>query len=320
MLEMDEKIPQNHAAREPHRKSNEGETSISAGQAGESQMAEGTLLPHPKTSGRLHEDAPPWRDEVAWRVRAHRVRRPRAAPAKPSLRFNFEKTEDADAERVENSQTMEPRLLSFPRVAAEPPSSPVPAVEELAEPVVSDKPRILEATEEVKQAIVPSTLFDVRLEAEAEDEDEEPRPRVSKAPVEMAPMGRRIFSAMMDWLIVLAATSIFAIIVVTMTQKVPLSKAAILLGLFFPAVFWATYQYLFLVYAGFTPGMQMAQLEVSTFEGKSPTIRQRQGRALAMTVSCMSMGMGFLWALMDEDRLGWHDRITRTHLRIIREG
>jgi hypothetical protein len=27
------------------------------------------------------------------------------------------------------------------------------------------------------------------------------------------------------------------------------------------------------------------------------------------------MGLGFAWALVDEDCLGWHDRITRTYLR-----
>ena len=30
-------------------------------------------------------------------------------------------------------------------------------------------------------------------------------------------------------------------------------------------------------------------------------------------------GLGFLWSLFDEDRLGWHDRITRTYQRSYRE-
>jgi hypothetical protein len=27
------------------------------------------------------------------------------------------------------------------------------------------------------------------------------------------------------------------------------------------------------------------------------------------------MGLGYLWALVDEDGVGWHDRISRTHVR-----
>jgi hypothetical protein len=41
----------------------------------------------------------------------------------------------------------------------------------------------------------------------------------------------------------------------------------------------------------------------------------RVQRALALILSCVSLGMGFLWSLFDEDSLGWHDRITRTYLR-----
>jgi len=32
-------------------------------------------------------------------------------------------------------------------------------------------------------------------------------------------------------------------------------------------------------------------------------------------LSCISLGLGFAWAALDEDCLGWHDRITRTYLR-----
>jgi hypothetical protein len=29
------------------------------------------------------------------------------------------------------------------------------------------------------------------------------------------------------------------------------------------------------------------------------------------------MGLGYAWALVDEDRMGWHDRISRTHVRAL---
>ena len=95
----------------------------------------------------------------------------------------------------------------------------------------------------------------------------------------------------------------------------PEGKLAIAMGLTLPVLFWAAYHYLFLVYAGITPGMQMAQVELSSFEGCFPTRPTRAARAAALLLSCLSLGMGFFWSLFDEDSLGWHDRITRTYLR-----
>jgi hypothetical protein len=31
------------------------------------------------------------------------------------------------------------------------------------------------------------------------------------------------------------------------------------------------------------------------------------------------MGLGYAWAMVDEDRMGWHDRISRTHVREVSE-
>jgi uncharacterized RDD family membrane protein YckC len=85
------------------------------------------------------------------------------------------------------------------------------------------------------------------------------------------------------------------------------------------ALLWLVYQYLFLVYSPGTPGMRMAQLELCTFEGGPVSRSLRRWRALASLLSCCSFGLGFAWALIDEDRLGWHDRITQTHLKTSRE-
>ena len=74
------------------------------------------------------------------------------------------------------------------------------------------------------------------------------------------------------------------------------------------------YQYLFLVYAGTTPGMQLAHLQLITFEGEPARRQVRRGRSVAMLLSLLSLGLGLIWALLDEDTLCWHDRITRTYM------
>jgi len=77
---------------------------------------------------------------------------------------------------------------------------------------------------------------------------------------------------------------------------------------------WTLYQYIFLVHRGQTLGMQFAQLEIRTFEGEPAWPNERRMRVLGLALSCASLGLGFLWSLIDEDRLGWHDRITRSCL------
>jgi len=79
------------------------------------------------------------------------------------------------------------------------------------------------------------------------------------------------------------------------------------------AVLWSVYEYVLITYSGSTPGMEMAQMRLSCFDGESPGKRRRRGRALAMILSAVSFGLGFLWCLFDEDTLCWHDRITRTY-------
>ena len=43
------------------------------------------------------------------------------------------------------------------------------------------------------------------------------------------------------------------------------------------------------------------------------TVMQR--RVGALLLSALPLGMGLLWAVFDEDHLGWHDRISGTYQR-----
>ena len=81
-----------------------------------------------------------------------------------------------------------------------------------------------------------------------------------------------------------------------------------------PIFFWTVYHYLLLVYGGKTAGMQMANLSLHSFNGQVPGWKQRKRRVYSMMFSLVSMGLGFAWALVDEDCLCWHDRMTRTFL------
>jgi uncharacterized RDD family membrane protein YckC len=74
------------------------------------------------------------------------------------------------------------------------------------------------------------------------------------------------------------------------------------------------YQYLLLVHAGSTPGLKLAKLELSRFDGAPVPRNIRRWRVLASVLSGVSVGLGYAWCFLDEDQLCWHDRITRTYM------
>jgi uncharacterized RDD family membrane protein YckC len=118
-----------------------------------------------------------------------------------------------------------------------------------------------------------------------------------------------------DMGIVFIATVAFALTFVEVAEQVPHTRMMVVCMLAAGGIFWLMFQYIFLVYRRATPGMNFVQLELCTFEGKETTMFERQCRAAASALSGFSMGLGYAWALVDEDRMGWHDRISRTHVR-----
>jgi uncharacterized RDD family membrane protein YckC len=83
-----------------------------------------------------------------------------------------------------------------------------------------------------------------------------------------------------------------------------------------PAAFLALlYQALFFRFADATPGMRCARIALCTFDDENPTRRAIRRRAATVLLSACPLALGFLWAAIDEDRLTWHDRLTRMYQR-----
>lgn len=259
-----------------------------------------------------------WRREVASKVNAYRARRRRRYDPEASLPLNFDATQPdvsppgpplpsfVRAQAAAQALAEAPKIIEFPRL---------PDEDELAEPLL-EAPRILEAAEVVEEppqvepsAPMPAITLPPQPEEAAAPESEEAGPAL-----EVAAFSRRALAAVVDGVIVLAACGVFALIVLRLAGELPHGRLALAMLSLIPSLLWSAYQYLFLVYSGATPGMEMAELSLETFDGSEPGRRTRRFRALAMAVSCMSLGLGYLWALVDEDRLCWHDRITRTYV------
>lgn len=140
-----------------------------------------------------------------------------------------------------------------------------------------------------------------------------------------APFNLRLMATMVDGCIIMAAlllfTTVFAITVsklsvghATNLGHVTLQTAAIsAAGTFF--VLTLLYQLLFFTFSEATPGMRYAHIALCTFADDNPTRAAMRRRILATVLAACPLGIGFLWAWLDDDGLGWHDRISRMYQR-----
>jgi uncharacterized RDD family membrane protein YckC len=224
-----------------------------------------------------------------------------AAPS-PDRHESTKQTAPAMSQPVTPAVTA--KIIEFPRSW----TPPLPALDELAEPVI-DRPRILEAPEIVPP---PPALGGITIEPVQRPELEK-RPGID-IPLQSAPLERRMLSAIIDNLIIAAACALFGFIFWKLTSiRPPLFQMAVGMAIL-AFMLWAAYQYLLVVYAGTTPGLRLARLELLRFDERRASRRLRRWRVLASYLSAVSLGMGYVWVFLDEDSLCWHDRITHTYL------
>jgi len=237
--------------------------------------------------------------------------------------FDFDRPRDLSAGTSRDANNSPPagrpgNLIYFPtaiRLPVEPPTVQPRPREELAEPV-SYLPRILDVPEEIVPTIRGPLFAEIRLDADSSQTEavEAPAPSPIDLPLQVAPLSQRVYAALVDGLIVLAASAIFCATVWKTLPELPHGKAAIAVLITIPVLFWTIYHYLLLVYGGKTAGMELASISLRGFNGRVPGWEQRKQRVYSMLFSLVSVGLGFAWALVDEDCLCWHDRMTRTFL------
>lgn len=205
-----------------------------------------------------------------------------------------------------------PRVLPHEPPRAQRP--PMVMVEvEMPGPPVQEAPRIVYASEippPAEQMELLPSFDDIRLEPREESPREE-----LELPPQVAPLKMRAMAGALDLGIVLATVAFLAYGFARLAgDQLPSRMAApcLLAGC---GVLWLIFQYLFLVHGQGTPGMAWADLELATFAGEPASVVARRHRALSSALSAFSVGLGYAWALVDEDELGWHDRMTGTCLK-----
>ena len=313
---------------------------------------------------RASDADPQWRSEVSARVSNFRSRRrrPAAASAHASMRFDFDGREaaphvsHAELSALPRIEPEVAKIIAFPKAA--------PDSAELREAVVASEPRIVEAHAEttaeepvvgegelavewdhtIEEAATAPAIFAERLADPVVDEtagqvlEADPEmalPAVSSLaditfdtpmvePLEersfdlleedvalsLAPVFDRAVAGAIDAVVANSATLLFMGVFTWLAKPVMEKSSLLVLSTVVGVFTWTLYQYIFLVHRGQSLGMQFAQLEIRTFDGERAWRSERRRRVWGLALSCASMGLGFVWALMDEDRLGWHDRMT----------
>ncbi|WP_348267966.1 RDD family protein [Edaphobacter paludis] len=142
-------------------------------------------------------------------------------------------------------------------------------------------------------------------------------------PIHTASLSLRLMAALVDGCILLAAFLSFAAVFALTLDKlsgapvigtITLQTAAIgTAGVL--AILALLYQAVFFTFSEATPGMRYARIAFCTLNDENPTRAAMRRRIFAAVLSACPLGIGFLWAWLDDDGLGWHDRISRIYQR-----
>jgi uncharacterized RDD family membrane protein YckC len=229
------------------------------------------------------------------------------APAREAPPLIAMPTREAPASRVARQQSLF-RVIPFESIAP-PREEDTPARQR--PPVVRDR---TPAPKRARRAPHPNQQS---LEFAAPETQPSALPETAAKPAvqcdaPVASIRARSTAVALDVSIVLVGFGVVLGILRARAGELPLSgTAALIYGAAF-ALLLFFYKLLACVRSGHSPGARMMGLRVLHFDGRPADTRQRLLRLVSGCLSLLPLGVGFLWALVDEERLTFHDHITRT--------
>jgi uncharacterized RDD family membrane protein YckC len=157
----------------------------------------------------------------------------------------------------------------------------------------------------------------IELERDPDETDEFYRrePPSSTFGLDLAPLELRVMATVIDLALIVGLACAGALGIAGHMSHPPAVKVAEISAFTAIILIGVLYQAFFLMVAMSTPGMMYARISLCTFDDEQPTRAQMRHRVGALLVSLLPVGLGFAWSVFDEDRLCWHDRISRTYLR-----
>lgn len=226
-------------------------------------------------SGFGANDEPEWRREVSQRLASYRARRRRLDPDDSQSGLPFRK--------VKRSEEVELRVRPRQRAVQRP-------------------------------AQGPAERMDIRIQPELDFSAPDDRAHPQTALVPVADLFERRISGALDALFLALTGAGFIALFRSLGGEIAFAKvdAAVYLTVLY--LFYALYFSLFTTFAGATPGMQLKGLTIVRLDGSLPDTKQLLWRSFGYLLSGATLMLGFLWALWDEDRFTWQDRISHTYI------
>jgi uncharacterized RDD family membrane protein YckC len=127
---------------------------------------------------------------------------------------------------------------------------------------------------------------------------------------------RRLAAILYDALLLLAL-----MLVATSVITLPLGYPSGLLLLVFQIFLFEIIPLLFFTrfwtHGGQTLGMRAWRLKLVRMDGGEVTWNDAVKRHFSAILSFLALGLGFIWILVDEQHLAWHDRLSQTRLLIV---
>jgi uncharacterized RDD family membrane protein YckC len=156
----------------------------------------------------------------------------------------------------------------------------------------------------------------IELERDRDEVEEfHGEPPSTSSGLDLAPLELRLMAATIDFALVVGLVCAGAVGIAGHMSHAPAIKVAEMMAFSALSLTGVLYQAFFLMATMSTPGMMYAGISLCTFDDEHPTRAQLRDRLGALLVSLLPVGLGLAWSIFDEDRLCWHDRISRTYQR-----
>ncbi len=208
------------------------------------------------------------------------------------------------------ARKVRPRLAEGPLRDEPAPRSPQLRIFEVEAEQVSTTPQTVSVAPEWA-----NIRLDAHTVTEAVVDANSPALMPSIMAPQTAPLSLRVMAATVDGALVVGAFLAFVAVAAKVANGVPTGIPAAATAGGTLAVLYLLYQMLFFSLSGQTPGMRYARIGLCTLTDENPSRSAMRRRILAQLVSICPLGLGVLWALLDDDGLGWHDRISRMYQR-----
>jgi uncharacterized RDD family membrane protein YckC len=238
---------------------------------------------------------PEWRREVASKLEDYRARR--RGGASPDLQAALPFDPDSDTAIA----------------------GPSPVATEVASPVRAKKASSARARRSERFEIAIPQFETASAASYSRWPDSAPATLPQAPMAQAAPLPERRRAAIVDAGLLLFSYGGMLALFAVLGGRIGLNRVDLTVAAVTFALFYTQYFALFTVFGGATPGMMLRGLRVVSFDGRVPTSRQMVWRSAGYAISAATCCLGFIWALWDDDRLCWHDRISHTYLAPIEE-